>query len=145
MVGSLYFRNASALSNFILKVKFSDQHINSTNWLNYALSFQFIIFLQNLFTGLIISYNVKCYNEIALCAMKSERCSDEICFADEIKSVPSPNEVGFHHKVISFTEGGFIPVRISWRCQLRTDLVEKSQVIDLAFFCERVTKRSRTG
>ena len=28
------------------------------------------------------------FNEIAQSAMKSERCSDEICFADEIKSVP---------------------------------------------------------
>ncbi len=33
--------------------------------------------------------------------MKSEQYSDEICFADEIKSVLSPDEVGFHHEVIS--------------------------------------------
>ena len=59
--------------------------------------------------------------------------SDEICFADEIKSVQSPDEVGFHHEVISFTEGGFIPVRISWRCQLRTDLVEKSTALAVLF------------
>ena len=34
-------------------------------------------------------------NEIALCAMKSERCSDEICFADEIKSVLLPTKSDF--------------------------------------------------
>ena len=38
--------------------------------------------------------------------------------ADEIKSVQSPDEVGFHHEVISSTTGGFIPSE-------RTDLVEK--------------------
>ena len=38
--------------------------------------------------------------------MKSSRCSDEIVrFAhDEIKSVLQPDEVGFHHEVISFTK-----------------------------------------
>ena len=36
--------------------------------------------------------------------------SDEICFADEIKSVPLPDEVGFHHEVISSHESGIYPV-----------------------------------
>ena len=40
--------------------------------------------------------------------------------ADEIKSVPLPDKVGFHHEVISPTAGGFIPSE-------RTDLVEKKQ------------------
>jgi len=43
--------------------------------------------------------------------MKSSLCSDEICFADEIKSVLSPDEVGFHHKVISSHYGGIYAVR----------------------------------
>ena len=51
------------------------------------------------------------YNEIVLCTMKSEQYSDEICFADEIKSVHLPNEVGFHHKVISSHASGIYPVR----------------------------------
>ena len=50
--------------------------------------------------------------------MKSSHCSDEICFADEIKSVLSSDEVGFHHKVISSQIVGFHP-------SVRTDLVEK--------------------
>ena len=37
--------------------------------------------------------------------------SDEICFADEIKSVQSPDEVGFHHEVISSHVSGIYPVR----------------------------------
>ena len=37
--------------------------------------------------------------------------SDEICFADEMKSVQSPYEVGFHHEVISPPESGIYPVR----------------------------------
>jgi len=41
------------------------------------------------------------FSEIAQGAMKSSLSSDEICFADEIKSVLSPDEVGFHHEVIS--------------------------------------------
>ena len=57
-------------------------------------------------------------NEIAQCAMKSSRCSDEICLADEIKSVHIPTKSDFITKVISSTEGGFIP-------SARTDLVEK--------------------
>ena len=50
--------------------------------------------------------------------MKSSLCSDEICFADEIKSVLYPDKVGFHHNVISSTASGFLPF-------VRTDLVEK--------------------
>ena len=50
-------------------------------------------------------------NEIAQSAMKSSLRSDEICFADEIKSVPLPDEVGFHHEVISSHESGIYPVR----------------------------------
>ena len=45
------------------------------------------------------------FNEIAQGAMKSERCSDEICFADEIKSVLSPAV-----KRIS-SRSDFIPLR----------------------------------
>jgi len=41
------------------------------------------------------------FNEIAQSAMKSSLSSDEIRFADEIKSICSPDEVGFHHEVIS--------------------------------------------
>jgi len=50
------------------------------------------------------------FNEIAQGAMKSERCSNEICFADEIKSVLSPDEVGFQHEVISSHASGIYPV-----------------------------------
>ena len=31
--------------------------------------------------------------------------------ADEIKSIPLPDEVGFHHEVISSHESGIYPVR----------------------------------
>jgi len=51
------------------------------------------------------------FNEIAQSAMKSSFHSDEICFADEIKSVLSPDAVGFHHEVISSHESGIYPVR----------------------------------
>ena len=37
---------------------------------------------------LIFAEDTTAFNEIALCAMKSSLCSDEICLADEIKSVP---------------------------------------------------------
>jgi len=48
------------------------------------------------------------FNEIAQSAMKSSLRSDEICFADEIKSVPAPDGVGFHHEVIcSVRKDGF--------------------------------------
>ncbi len=50
------------------------------------------------------------FNEIAQSAMKSERSSDEICFADEIKSALRPNEVGFHHEVISSHVSGIYSV-----------------------------------
>ena len=43
--------------------------------------------------------------------MKSERCSDKICFAHEIKSVLSSDEVGFHHEVISSHVSRIYPVR----------------------------------
>ena len=58
--------------------------------------------------------------------MKSEQRSDEICFADEIKSVLSSDEVGFHHEVISSIENGFIPA-------VRTDLVEKNTSCEVLF------------
>ena len=47
--------------------------------------------------------------------------------ADEIKSVPLPDEVGFHHEVISSIEDGFIPY-------VRTDLVEKDLVFQQGLF-----------
>ena len=48
------------------------------------------------------------FNEIAHSAMKSSLRSDEICFADEIKSVLAPDGVGFHHEVIcSVRKDGF--------------------------------------
>ena len=48
------------------------------------------------------------FNEIARGAMKSSFHSDEICFADEIKSVLAPDGVGFHHEVIcSVRKDGF--------------------------------------
>ncbi len=53
--------------------------------------------------------------------MKSKRRSDEICFADEIKSVHLPTSSDFITQVISSTKGGFIP-------SIRTDLAEKSTV-----------------
>ena len=42
--------------------------------------------------------------------------SDEICFADEIKSVFSPDEVGFHHEVISSHGSGIYPVEDGFSC-----------------------------
>ena len=65
-------------------------------------------------------------NEIVRCTKKSSQCSDEICCADEIKSVTLPTKVGFHHEVISSIEDGFIPSK--------TDLVEKSTCIRKCFF-----------
>jgi len=55
-----------------------------------------------LYFELIIPYIPKLFNEIALCAMKSERCSNEICFADEIKSTHPPS------RWISSPQGDFI-------------------------------------
>ena len=52
--------------------------------------------------------------------MKSKQSLDEICFADEIKSVLQPDEVGFHHKVISSIGDGFLT-------SVRTDLVKKER------------------
>jgi len=54
--------------------------------------------------------------------MKSSHSSDEIRFADEIKSVLSPDEVGFHHEVISSIADGFIPSK-------KTDLAEKPHLL----------------
>ena len=45
----------------------------------------------------------------------------------EIKSVPLPDEVGFHHEVISSTAGGFIPDE-------RTDLAEKRPCLSTRSF-----------
>ena len=48
--------------------------------------------------------------------------------SDEIKSVLSPREAGFHREAISPNEVGFIP-------SARTDLVEKSHSLSrMAFF-----------
>ena len=82
------------------------------------------------------------FNEIAQGAMKSSRCSDEIFgVPPQMKLNPSsyPDEVGFHHEVISSHDSGIYPSPNSWRCQLRTDLVEKrEQVFDLlSFFWRR--------
>lgn len=51
--------------------------------------------------------------------MKSVPCTDEICFADEIKSV-RPDEVVLYLIAISPHKEGFIPSE-------RTDLVKKKQ------------------
>ena len=67
------------------------------------------------------------FNEIVQGTMKSSLCSGEICFADEIKSVLQPDEVGLHHKVISPIEDEFIP-------PVRTDLIEKSTCFRKCFF-----------
>ena len=58
-------------------------------------------------------------NEIALCAMKSERGSDEIfgippqmkskpAALDKLNPLSSPREAGFHREAISSTAGGFL-------------------------------------
>ena len=63
--------------------------------------------------------------------MKSSLCSDEIFgVAPQMKSNPSlsPDEVGFHHEVISSTAGGFIPSE-------RTDLVEKKHPLSVDKGC----------
>ena len=60
------------------------------------------------------------FNEIALCAMKSEQVRMKSADADEIKSVISSCEAGFHPGGISSTLGGFIP-------SVRTDLIEKEK------------------
>ena len=54
--------------------------------------------------------------------MKSSLCSDEICCADEIKSVLLPTESDFITQVISPILDGFIP-------SVRTDLVEKNTLL----------------
>ena len=54
------------------------------------------------------------FNEIARCAMKSSRGSDEIFgVPPQMKLNPSfyPDEVGFHHEVISSHDSGIYPVR----------------------------------
>ena len=58
------------------------------------------------------------FNEIAQGAMKSSLRSDEICSADEIKSVLLPTQSDFITKWFHPTKVGFIP-------SARTDLVEK--------------------
>ena len=63
----------------------------------------------------------------------------------QMKLTPSfyPDEVGFHHEVISSHDRGIYPGPNSLRCQLRTDLVEKrEQVKDLlSFFRGVLTER----
>jgi len=63
------------------------------------------------FSLAVFSLTVLIINEIVLSTMKSDQSSDEICFADEIKSVLYSDEVGFHHEVISSHESGIYPVR----------------------------------
>ncbi len=41
---------------------------------------------------------------------------NKICFADEIKSVFSPDEVGFHHEVISSHDSGIYSVEDGFSC-----------------------------
>ena len=65
-------------------------------------------------------------NEIVVRTMKSMQCMDEICFADEIKSVYYPDKVGFHREAISHIKDGFIP-------SVRTDLVKKALAFASAF------------
>ncbi len=70
--------------------------------------------------------------------MKSLLRSDEIFgMPPQMKLNPSsyPDEVGFHHEVISSTAGGFLPSS--------ADLVEKrEQVFDLlSFFWHELTKK----
>ena len=69
---------------------------------------------------------------------KIRESSDEIFgVPPQMKLNPSsyPDEVGFHHEVISSHDSGIYPSPNSWRCQLRTDLVEKrEQVKDLLSF-----------
>ena len=65
--------------------------------------------------------------------MKSSLCSDEICFADEIKSVLLPTKLDFVTKWFHSTIVGFIP-------SARTDLVEKKHLLSdrqkvLLFWC----------
>jgi hypothetical protein len=86
------------------------------------------------------------FNEIARGAMKSSLRSDEIFgMPPQMKLNPSsyPDEVGFHHEVISSHDSGIYPSPNSWRCQLRTDLVEKKRAsLRLArFFLSRVDKK----
>ena len=82
--------------------------------------------------------------------MKSSLRSDEIFgVMPQMKLNPSsyPNEVGFHHEVISSHDNGIYPNPNSWRRQLRTDLVEKiEQVFDLLYFFKSVlTKKERSS
>ena len=80
------------------------------------------------------------FNEIAQGAMKSERCSDEICFADEIKSVP----ISRRSRISSRSD--FIHRRWIYSGR-RTDLVEKKPPLSgrqkRFLFCQRVTKGRR--
>ena len=78
--------------------------------------------------------------------MKSEQCSDEIFgVPPQMKLNPSsyPDEVGFHHEVISSHDSGIYPSPYSWRCQLRTDLVEKREQVErlALFFLARLDKK----
>ena len=60
--------------------------------------------------------------------MKSERCSDEICFADEIKSVP----ISRRSRISSRSD--FIHRRWIYSGQ-RTDLVEKKHLLSIDKRC----------
>ncbi len=79
--------------------------------------------------------------------MKSWHChdeilgvaSDEICFADEIKSATAnPALAGFHREAISSTAGAFLPQK--------ADLVEKTHIVlvDKCVFFLGGDRRART-
>ena len=80
--------------------------------------------------------------------MKSSLRLDEIFgMPPQMKLNPSsyPDEVGFHHEVISSHDSGIYPSPNSWRCQLRTDLVKKeSKSLTCSLFSGGAT-RNRTG
>ena len=61
------------------------------------------------------------FNEIVLCTMKSSQTRMKSASQMKLNPSLSPDEVGFHHEVISSTAGGFIP-------SARTDLVEKKNL-----------------
>ena len=77
--------------------------------------------------------------------MKSSHGSDEIFgVPPQMKLNPSsyPDEVGFHHEVISSHDSGIYSSPNSWRCQLRTDLVEIiPSALQMGFFLGRVDKK----
>ena len=59
---------------------------------------------------LIISRFLTLFNEIVLCAMKSEQARMKSASQMKLNPSLSPDEVGFHHVVISSHWGGIYPV-----------------------------------